>query len=226
MNTSALNIENTVSRKTPCFEKRSGQWTMKGFSLSYIIKRILILFFVLSVFVLFIYMPNQSSVDYADTFRPSSLVLTPEMRIKLQNDYKLKMVDFLLHKDPDSCGIAAPHMRIYQRYMIMHLETKLVDMFNPRYEATSSSATNYTFWESSLICKDPTENPFSRSVDIVATWDTATGSEVEKRLYDADAVCFQHMMDTFNGVWPCADNGTQLLIPYMYNVLSNHEDDK
>jgi peptide deformylase len=63
------------------------------------------------------------------------------------------------------------------------------------------------------MCRFTSFRMVNRMTSIYVQFEDSTGAEHEQHFTGARAVCIQHFMDVFSGVWPCDSYADEYRVP-------------
>lgn len=124
-----------------------------------------------------------------------------------------KQMKAALEWRPEMCGISAPNFLHYFRFMVLHRPHR--ELFNPIVTELMDGHHNVTIEEGSAMCKRGSDLLNKTRVSSIRV-QYMDGSWVQQSevFNGTAAICIQHMIDLFNGIWPCPITGsTQELRP-------------
>jgi peptide deformylase len=147
-----------------------------------------------------------------DLFRASRPVEKTE-RLGLSHELRPLLLDYWSHNN-DSCGVAAPYVRRYERYMLTSVRGEVIEVFNPRVmvDLQASSETVMSYEISPMCYNQETPRIVERHTALWLEYRSLVGED--KRVWiteEQESVCLQHMCDILEGEWPCSLN--EPLIP-------------
>jgi len=140
--------------------------------------------------------------DFPETFRHAELVELPHAA----EDTRALLLHWLQRRD-DWCGLSAPHLRVYERLVVLRTDTgALVTLLNVEWERVANSTRSHVR-EASLLCH-------ARHWRSQARWDHVHVSALIPpyddwqtfHLTGRAAHCLQELSDIVDGHWPCTDS--------------------
>lgn len=174
----------------------------------------------MTIFFFLVIIPLYVSVfctntDGGATFRPSTVVaMGADMDGVIQQLRSRAMSYMKLQRDV--CGVSAANYRVYRRYAILRQGDHLIEVFNPRYNATDK-AKRYSRVEFPTMCRDQAYQFVAiRATHINLTFDSPIlGGNYTVALEGKEAACAQHYVDVLDGLWMCrlTSATNELLIP-------------
>lgn len=113
------------------------------------------------------------------------------------------------------CGITAAHMQHYRRFLLLRLDDRIVEMYNPEYDPVDTPGV-VNVQEFDAMCHWNESSVVRQRNQTVAVWtqETAHGHKQRMVATGTVALCLQHAMDILSGIWPCSPDS-----PHLFDVM-------
>jgi hypothetical protein len=152
-------------------------------------------------------------------FHPSTPVLHAQEALQLQSTLRPWLLEHA-RRNPKLCGLPAVSTHDYRRYALVYDERSGTyrDVFNPEVLGVDHRFNqNITVREKPLVCHTHNRTIQAlRATHVLLRWRDERWEEREAIWTGVASICVQHIIDLFEGFWPCGMEGEdQFRIPVL-----------